>query len=253
MRCRLSFTELHFHLLPAVDDGPRTADESIELAKAAVADGTTHIVVTPHVHPCHITDTSEIPARTRELADRLRRERIELTIAPGGELAHTMVERLGQRDLERIAHGPRGARWLLLEAAFDGLDARFTAAADELRERGFAVLISHPERARASAGTQAALRHEVASGSAFQLTATAFANGHASETAGTALQLLRSAPRAVIASDAHGRDSGRMPSLRLAVTALRSAGIPDPDRFAGTIPSALLTRGLASTPARLAA
>lgn len=36
----MPFVELHFHLLPAVDDGPRTTEESLALAVAATADGT---------------------------------------------------------------------------------------------------------------------------------------------------------------------------------------------------------------------
>ena len=42
-------TELHFHLLPGVDDGPTDDAEAIELARLAIEDGTSLIVVTPHV------------------------------------------------------------------------------------------------------------------------------------------------------------------------------------------------------------
>ena len=41
--------ELHFHLLPGVDDGPGDMAESVELARLAVADGTSLVTVTPHV------------------------------------------------------------------------------------------------------------------------------------------------------------------------------------------------------------
>ncbi len=56
--------ELHFHLLPAVDDGPETLDEALELARLAVADGTGVVVCTPHVHQ---VDVATIPDRVREL------------------------------------------------------------------------------------------------------------------------------------------------------------------------------------------
>jgi tyrosine-protein phosphatase YwqE len=117
----MTYAELHFHLLPGLDDGPRTIDESIALAHAAVADGTSVVVATPHVHPAHVTDPAEIREQTQMLGGRLRSAGIELKVLPGGELEHSMVERLSQRDLELIAQGPPGRRWLLLEAAFDGL------------------------------------------------------------------------------------------------------------------------------------
>ena len=36
----MNYADVHFHLLPGVDDGPEDMAESVELARAAVADGT---------------------------------------------------------------------------------------------------------------------------------------------------------------------------------------------------------------------
>jgi protein-tyrosine phosphatase len=240
----MSYVELHFHLLPGVDDGPASIEQSLELAVAAVRDGTRVVVATPHVHPEHITEPAEIPARVRELKDRLAHERIELAVRPGGELAHGMVARLGQRELEAIAQGPPGWRWVLLEGSFAGLDDTFRAAADELRSRGFAVVVAHPERFPQTPATQAALEHELAAGSILQLTAWSFLGlcGEAARTA--SWPLLRAAPRAVIASDAHS--VARPPALRPAVQAMFAAGVCDAGRYAGPIPRALLDGGLAA-------
>ncbi|MBV9715250.1 MAG: hypothetical protein JOZ64_07735, partial [Solirubrobacterales bacterium] len=153
----MSHAELHFHLLPGVDDGPASVEESIALAAAALADGTGTIVATPHVHRLHVTDPSEIRGRVDELAACLRAEGLRLELRPGGELADDMVGRLSQRQLESIAHGPPGRRWVLLEAPFRGMDENFRAAADELRERGFAALVAHPERAMEGSAAPAML------------------------------------------------------------------------------------------------
>ncbi|WP_309545160.1 CpsB/CapC family capsule biosynthesis tyrosine phosphatase, partial [Halobacillus trueperi] len=40
--------DIHSHILPGVDDGAQTIEESIQMAEAAVKDGITHIVATPH-------------------------------------------------------------------------------------------------------------------------------------------------------------------------------------------------------------
>jgi protein-tyrosine phosphatase len=238
----LGFTELHFHLLPGIDDGPPTLEESVALAAAAVADGTSTITVTPHIHPAHVTDPLEIAEHVAGLNDRLSRERVDLRVLPGGELDPRMVERLDDRRLEAIAHGPTGRRWLLLEAPFDAGEEQFRSAAGELRARGFAVLVGHPERSEPTAIFRAALTHELTCGSAVQLSATAFSNAYGPQAQRTALRLLRSSPRAVIASDAHGR--GRQPALSGAVAALAIAGVPHPRRFAESRPAALLASGL---------
>lgn len=240
----MSYAELHFHLLPGIDDGPSSMDESIELAAAAAAEGTGTIVTTPHVHPQFVTDPSSLPERVREVAATLAARRIRIDIRCGGELAQEMVPRLSQRELETIAHGPAGRRWLLLEAPLDGIDRAYTAAADELRERGFAVVVAHPERAlRWSDAGWETLEHELATGSVVQINAWSIAGLYGELVRATALWLVRTAPKAVIASDAHG--GSRMPALGLGLDALAAARVPDPERMLDAVPHGLLEHGLA--------
>ena len=40
--------DIHTHILPSIDDGPETVEESIEICKAAANDGIKKIVATPH-------------------------------------------------------------------------------------------------------------------------------------------------------------------------------------------------------------
>ncbi len=239
----MPYAEIHFHLLPGVDDGPRSIDESVDLALAAVSDGTQIVVATPHVSAAHITEPAGIPDLVRQLAGELKRRNIALKVSPGGELAHDMVPRLSHRDLETIAQGPPGKRWLLLEAPFSGLDDEFTAAADELRRRGFAIVVGHPERALATPETDAVIEHELDTGSVLQLTAWSFLGFYDEQVRHRAWRLLASTPRVVIASDAHG--SARMPALRPAIDALTAGGARDPARLAGAIPRTLLDHGIA--------
>ena len=47
----MPYADLHFHLLPGVDDGPADMDASLELARAAVAEGTGTVVTS--IAPSH--------------------------------------------------------------------------------------------------------------------------------------------------------------------------------------------------------
>ncbi len=240
----MSYSELHFHLLPGIDDGPSTLEESVELAVAATAQGTGTIVATPHVHPQFDTDVSSLPERVREVAARLAARHVGIRVLCGGELAHQMVPRLSQAELETIAQGPPGRRWLLLEAPLEGLDHAYTEAADELRERGFAVVVAHPERAlRWSDAGWETLEHELATGSVVQINAWSVAGLYGEMVRATALWLLRAAPQALVASDAHG--GSRMPALGLALDALAAARFHDPHRLVEAVPNGLLEHGLA--------
>jgi protein-tyrosine phosphatase len=240
----MDLVELHFHLLPGVDDGPSSIEESLALARAAVLDGTRTMVTTPHVHAAHIVDPEVIAPLTTALSDELRRERIDLSVLPGGELSHTMVGRLSQRQLECIAQGPSGRRWVLLEAPAAGLGDDFEEAADELRERGFGIVIAHPERSDHSPETEAKIERELVLGSVLQITASAISGALREGARDVSVRLLRSAPVAVIASDAHGGD--RMPTLQAALQALADYGEPSPDRFVAALPRGLLERGVAA-------
>src|SRR5438105_5062268 len=107
--------DIHFHLLPGVDDGAGSLEESVELARAAEDDGTAVIVATPHVRRDFVTDVSDLPDRVAEVRHRLALEHIDVDVRCGGELGHDMVGRLSQNDLETIAVGPPSASWILLE------------------------------------------------------------------------------------------------------------------------------------------
>src|SRR5688500_18369444 len=80
--------ELHFHLLPAVDDGPADLDEAVELARLTVADGTSLVTVTPHVRDLLAEGiVDEVPERVREVDAALRRAGVPLEVRTGAELA----------------------------------------------------------------------------------------------------------------------------------------------------------------------
>jgi protein-tyrosine phosphatase len=247
----MSYADIHFHILPGVDDGPSSMDESVALAAAAVADGTRIVVATPHVRSGFITDVSDLPDRVRELSERLAREGIGLAVRRGAELGHDMVGRLSQAELDSIAHGPPGGRWLLVETPFVALGGEFTAATDELRDRGFAVVIAHPERARGPAG--AVLRYELDRGSLLQVNAWSLVGRHGPEAYEKSQEMLRAGTVGLIASDAHG--GRRQPALTLGVAACGQAGLGahDAQRLAGAVPHRLLERGLAVPPLAVAA
>ena len=141
----MSAVDLHCHVLPAVDDGPRTLEESVDYARRAAERGTRTVVATPHVE---LVEVAELPDRVHELRAVLAATGVDLRVEVGGELKPESLGALGASELETIAHGPPGARWLLYEVPFDGVDDDFLAGARELRERGYGLVLAHPERSR---------------------------------------------------------------------------------------------------------
>jgi len=240
--------ELHFHLLPDVDDGPVDLDEAIELARLTVADGTSLVTVTPHVRDLlrrGIID--ELPARVHELAAALARARVPLEVRSGAELAHDDVALLGDRELDAIAQGPPDARWVLLEAPLFGGDLDgFLAATTEVRGRGFGTLIGHPERCAVLMEADGAIAAERRAGARLQVNGSSLTGLHGARARAWALELLRGGAAEVIASDAHR--PARPAVLSPAVDAVVAAGTPRAaaEAFVSTVPRALLRDGIAA-------
>ena len=238
--------DLHFHLLPGVDDGPATIEESVELARAAVAEGTGVVVTTPHVRHDFLTDVRDLPERVREVRQRLAVENVPLRLMCGAELGLEMVGRLTQSDLETVALGPPGLRWVLLETPFGGLEDALHGAADELRDRGFGVLLAHPERSDGVLAREAAgLALELTRGTALQVNATSLTGDHGPPAQTAAVRLVAAGAVEALASDAHSLTRG--PALERAIRAAVRHGVPEavvrrPTDFG---PVRLVTRGFA--------
>jgi protein-tyrosine phosphatase len=212
-------------LLPGVDDGPADMDASLELARRAVADGIGTIVATPHVRAdLGLTDAVEIHARVLELRSALTAAGLSLDVRCGGELGHEMVSRMRQSELDLLAQGPPERRWLLIETPFHGIGEDFHAATDELRERGYGVLIAHPERsADATLDASAGLRRELVAGSLAQVNALSLTGQHGEDACGAAWELIADGLIEVVASDAHGPT--RPPAMGLARRTLLEVGV----------------------------
>src|SRR5580693_5072868 len=63
--------DIHCHILPGLDDGPDSFEESLEMAEMAIADGITHVVGTPHANSMHIFDPEQVRRRRDELQDKV--------------------------------------------------------------------------------------------------------------------------------------------------------------------------------------
>jgi protein-tyrosine phosphatase len=239
------FTDLHCHLLPGVDDGPATMAESLEYAAGAAAAGTATIVATPHVE---LVDVRRLPDRMRALQAALRAEGVAIDVRCGGELKPFSVPGLSDAELELIAHGPPGARWVLYEVPFHGADEEFVAGARELRARGFGLLLAHPERSRGmlEGGGLAVIEAELEAGALVAANAGPLLGREGSERRRAAEHLLRRGIPAVVATDAHA--PSRPYTLAAAADAVaRATGrLELGRRLAAETPARLLAEGIAA-------
>jgi protein-tyrosine phosphatase len=193
--------DLHCHLLPGVDDGPAWLEESVAYAREAVARGTGTIVATPHVEQ---VDVRTIPERVAEVQRALDEEGIALRVVVGGELKPESIPSLDEDELEILAHGPPGARWLLYEVPFPGVTDAFLEGAEELRGRGYGLVLAHPERSREFLARGAALLDPlVAEGALFAVNVGPLTGHEKVERTEAARHLAETGMVHLVATDAH--------------------------------------------------
>lgn len=142
----MKLIDLHCHILPGVDDGSKDLKMSLDLAKVAVNQGISHILVTPHhMDGSYINHKSDVIKKTAEFQKILHDENIPLTVFPGQEVHLTgeLMEAIAKND---ILFMDETNRYLLLELPHDGVPAYTEDMIFDLTTRGITPVIAHPER-----------------------------------------------------------------------------------------------------------
>jgi protein-tyrosine phosphatase len=214
--------DLHAHVLPGIDDGPRTLDESLGLVRAAAAAGTRTIAATPHIDRGFGVDPHYVGPAVEELRAALREAEIAVEVVPGGELALDRAGDLDDDALDAIRLG--GGPYVLLECPLTSHAGPIEAQVGALRLRGFEVLLAHPERSPALQRDPARLRDLAAHDALCSVTAGAFSGQFGRPARSLAQAMLREGLVHSIDSDTHD-EVRRPPDI---AEGLAAAGLDTP-------------------------
>jgi protein-tyrosine phosphatase len=203
--------DLHAHILPGIDDGPPTAEAALEMARVAVAAGTKAIATTSHVEHRFSLGPSDIAGARAALAERLAAEGIALELLAGGEIAPDRLPALDDDTLRALTLG--GGPYVLFECPFAPVGAGMEMMVADLQQRGFGVLLAHPERSPTFQRDLGLLTRLVERGALAQVTTGALAGSFGDVPRRAALAMLQQGLVHVLASDAHDARH-RAPDLR---------------------------------------
>ncbi len=198
--------DLHFHILPNADDGPKTLDESLSMARFCVADGITHVAATSHCHRyIHLLRADLLP-RTAQLNAELKSAGIPLTLLPGSEIQVTdTIEYRREFEAGLYCHLGDGRSFTLLE--FNWARELFPLDAVQLiewiRARGMIPILAHPERYSFFETEPWLLQSLVDAGAWVQITVDSLLGNHGPMPRVLGDAYLRKYHEAVLASDAH--------------------------------------------------
>lgn len=138
------FTDWHSHILPGVDDGIRTMEESLDTLAAFEKAGVSKVWLTPHV----MEDCPNTTASLRERFEELKQAytgNVKLALASENMLDSIFEERLAANDFLPI--GDEGNH-LLVETSYVNPPYGMESMIEEAFKLGYTVVLAHPERYR---------------------------------------------------------------------------------------------------------
>src|ERR1039457_3280433 len=124
--------DIHCHLLPEVDDGPKSWDTAVEMCRMAAADGITHAVATRHANDRYAYDRAYLSG----LLDELREK-----VGPALQLSLGCDLHLSFENLERVLEQPHTytigeTKYLLIELSNFSVPTHLADCFVRLGDRG---------------------------------------------------------------------------------------------------------------------
>ena len=138
--------DVHCHLLPGIDDGAQTIEDSLAMARLAVAEGITHILCTPHHNNgTYLNPKGQVIEAVSKLQAELDVADIPLTLFEGQEvrLSHDLMKRIAQND---ILFTDLEDTYILIEFPTMEIPMYAHRVLFELCANGYTPIIVHPER-----------------------------------------------------------------------------------------------------------
>ena len=191
--------DTHCHLLPGLDDGPKTREDALDLASALLADGIDRVLCTPHYSGQFPTSHAEASDRLGELRPDLERLGLGATLAAEVSPGYAV-----SAPLEELRARAIGGRWLLVEVLRDTPSAFFDSVFARLEEVSLEPLFGHPERCRIVQRSTRVADRILRDGGLLQVVAPSLIGRFGHDAAEAGWRLVDTGRAALVASDAHG-------------------------------------------------
>ena len=134
--------DCHSHLLPGVDDGVQSMEESLQILREMEQQGIRRVWLTPHIMEDIPNETLALQRKFWELLQQYRGA-VELKLAAEYMLDNLFEERLEKEDLLLLEEGKR---FLLVETSYFNPPMDLLSVLQRIQKKGYYPLLAHPER-----------------------------------------------------------------------------------------------------------
>lgn len=137
--------DIHCHILPGIDDGAKTMEETMQALRTAANQGISNIIVTPHYYPeKYESKASEIIRLCGEVQRRCRQEGLNIRLFTGQECFYYsgLPEKLKSGEVLTMA----GSRYVLIEFLPTCPYVQLQQGVMQLQQNGYHPILAHFER-----------------------------------------------------------------------------------------------------------
>jgi len=203
--------DIHSHILPEIDDGPKSWDDCVAMCRTAAADGITHMVASPHANDRYHYDREYVKGLAAHLQQKVGNTP-KIIVGCDFHLSFDNVQ-------DALAHPTRyvieGTRYLLVEFSNYSIPQQIDESFFKLGDCGITVILTHPERNPILRDNPQRVVEWAEQGCVVQMTGSALTGFWGERTRRAALWLLEHQAVHVLATDAHDLEK-RVPILSTA-------------------------------------
>jgi protein-tyrosine phosphatase len=195
--------DIHTHIIPQIDDGSRSLEESLEIARKELSGGTQIMIATPHVEErLDIEKSPQIVERVADLNRSFEQEGVALKVFPGAELYPSLSILRGLDNNLPITLAGSG-KYVLIDLPHSALPHDFDTILFEIQSRGVTPILAHPERCPVFQPNPEGVLPYVERGICFQLNMGSFTGRHGAQATACVKKLFGMRIAHFLASDAH--------------------------------------------------
>ena len=139
----MNLIDIHCHILPKVDDGPDSVEESLKILKDMKRQGIKHVIVTPHYRPEMFEPSMKrVIYSYRHLRDIAYNMGVSMSLGCEYYRNEQIIDHMDNRKRPSMA----GSRYVLIEFSMNDLFPTIRNYVYELITHGYQPIIAHVER-----------------------------------------------------------------------------------------------------------
>ncbi|MFC4652172.1 tyrosine-protein phosphatase [Lactococcus nasutitermitis] len=194
--------DLHCHILPGIDDGAKTHEDTLIMLRSAIEEGITVITATPHHNPEYNNERDGILEKVKEVEKIIAEHHLPIKILPGQEV-RAYGELIEDYEDGKLVTSADSTDYMLIEFPSDHVPGYASKLFYELQLKGIQPILVHPERNGEIIKNPEKLYDFVTQGVLTQITGASITGHFGKKIQQFSFQIIEHELTHFIASDAH--------------------------------------------------